>query len=71
MQKFGRELIREARRGGASDLEIVHGGKHPRLVGRTRHGRRFVLVFSGSPSCSRSYINSRGQLRRVLGRAGR
>lgn len=44
-----RTLIRAARQHGATEVSILHRGKHPALIGRTAAGRPFRLTFSDSP----------------------
>ena len=62
---LGRKLLRLADRLGAEEVQIVPGGKHPRLVGRVR-GRPFRYVFPFTPSDWRSERNVIAGVRRLL-----
>ena len=63
--ELGRKLLRLADRLGAEDVQIVAGGKHPRLVGMVR-GRPFRYVFPFTPSDWRSERNVIAGVKRLL-----
>lgn len=66
-RKFQRDLILYARELGARDVEIVPGGKHPRIEG-TYQGKRFsVLVAAGEPKEYHAPESARRNMRKALG----
>lgn len=50
-----RELVRAAKKFGASNVAIRFKGKHPAIVGRTSWGDTFCLKFSDTPG--RGYLD--------------
>lgn len=64
--QIAKTIVRVAEEWGAENLQIVHGGKHPKLVG-TFKDAGFFMVIPGTASDHRSEMNCISTLRRVLG----
>lgn len=58
-------LIRAAQEAGAYDLDVVRGGKRPKLVGRVG-GQTFKYILPTSPSDWRTEKNCISGLRRLI-----
>lgn len=65
VDRIGPKLVNEARRHGAGDVRIHHGGKHPRIVGAIE-GESFSYVFAATASDHRAERNALAGLRRTL-----
>lgn len=64
--QIAKTIVRVAEEWGAENLQIVHGGKHPKLVS-TFKDAGFYMVIPGTASDHRSEMNCISTLRRVLG----
>ena len=64
-KQMQKELVATAASAGAFDIQIVYGGKHPKLCGQIA-GTKFKFPFPGTPGDWRSQKNCICALKRLL-----
>ncbi|MCF6197963.1 MAG: hypothetical protein L3J67_00960 [Hyphomicrobiaceae bacterium] len=67
--KLKREFLAKARAIGIEKVRILHGGKHPKMLGEFE-GKAFKIPIPKTPSDFRSVKNWLAELKRLLGISG-
>lgn len=68
MRKWEREVLKIARELGATDLRIIPGGKHAKIVGKW-NGVEFWRAIPGTPGDKRTLVHTRTGIERAMRRA--